>query len=73
MINLGPKIYPNQLDDFGPGRVLLLLLQRPPQTGGQGVLLPSHGRGPRPAVGLGQARGCGGGRDQRGLVEQGTI
>ena len=73
MINLGPKIYPNQLDDFGPGRVLLLLLQRPPQTGGQGVLLPGHCRGPRPAVGLGQARGCGGRRDQWGLVEQGTI
>ena len=60
----------NQLDDVGPGGVLLLLLQRPPQAGGQRVvLLP----GPRPAVSLGQARGRGGGRDQRGLVEQGAI
>ena len=63
----------NQLDDFGPCRVLLLLLQRPPETGGQGVLLPSHCCGPRPTVGLGQTRGCGWGRDQGGLVEQGTI
>ena len=37
------------------------------------VVLPSHCCGPRPAVGLGQARGCGWGRDQWGLVEQGTI
>ena len=59
----------NQLDDAGPSGVLLLLLQCSPQTGGQSVLLPS----PRPAVGLGEARGRGGGRDQRGLVKQGAV
>ena len=59
----------NQLDDAGPGGILLLLLQRSPQAGGQSVLLPA----PRPAVGLSQARGCGGGRDKRGLVKQGAV
>ena len=53
------------VDDGAPS-VLLLLLQRPPQTGGQGAVS-------RRIVRLGQAWGCGRGRYQRRLVEQGAV